>query len=132
MTIAPSLGLRWATSGDASRRGRASFFIEPPLRASATRRAYTREESRREGPFRLHFEPAPFPRAWPGLPPRGGGEERMKGSRPDRMPVQRVGIEGGTKGVALVSTRSSPRQFPLRPYSPRQFPLPPYTIQQKR
>ena len=70
----------------------------------------------------------------------------MKGSRPDRMPVQRVGIEGGTKGVALVSTRSSPGnshcapapsarteekhwspsartgrnsqpQFPLRPYS---------------
>jgi hypothetical protein len=28
--------------------------------------------------------------------------------------------------VTLVSTRHSPRQFPLHPYTPRQFPLHPY------
>ena len=30
--------------------------------------------------------------------------------------------------MTLLSSRQSPRQFPLRPYTPRQFPLHPYSL----
>jgi len=46
-------------------------------------------------------------------PPYSGREVRMKGPRPDRMPVY-GGIEKETEGSGLYVLR--PQQFPLHPY----------------
>jgi hypothetical protein len=48
------------------------------------------------------------------------------------MPVNGAGIEKETEGVTLVSTRHSPRQFPLHPYTPRQFPLHTYNSAEEK
>jgi len=96
----------------------------PPSRAAF--RAPSRGRGRKDG-WRAEGREGPSGRAnclrqhGQGLPPRGGWKERIKGSRPARMPVYGAGVktprphrEG--ERMAPVSRATGSRQFPLRPY----------------
>jgi hypothetical protein len=74
----------------------------------------------------------PGSRGLPRFEPSTRGPFREKADysnlnrRSDRIPASEPGIEKETEAVALVSTRHSPRQFPLRPYTAPLFPAQPW------